>query len=199
MNHNPNKTYKYVLAIDPSGSFDEGKGCTGWVLSTGQGEIMRFGKIDAVEYITAEQYWSEHIDLIEDTFVKYKQDLIVVVEDYILYMDKAIDQSYSKMETCRLIGAIQVYCANNDIPLYFQRAVEIKARWANEVLIKRGLVKGLGMNKGYAIPYKNDYKRINRHILDAYRHMLHFVTFKNNNAKDLQLKKVEVDSYDNYR
>ena len=194
-----NKTYQYVLAIDPSGSFEEGKGCTGWVLATGDGKVLRFGKIDAVEFIAAEHYWSEHIDLIEEIYSKYGEDLIVVLEDYVLYYEKAIVQSYSKMETSKLIGAVQVYCYNTSIPLILQRAVEIKARWSTEVLLKRNLLKGLGVNKSYALPVRDGFKKINRHILDAYRHMLHFVTFKNNNSKDFKLKTVEVDSYDNYR
>ena len=100
-----------------------------------------------VEFIAAEHYWSEHIDLIEEMYSKYGEELVVVLEDYVLYYEKAIVQSYSKMETSKLIGAVQVYCYNTSIPLILQRAVEIKARWSTEVLLKRNLLKGLGVNK----------------------------------------------------
>lgn len=190
------KRYEYILALDPSGSFEEGKGCTGWALTKGTGELMRAGKIDAIEYGCTEEYWLAHSDIIDEMYDKYGKDLLVVCEDFILYPDKAQAQSYSKMETSRLIGIIQMNCYLSSIPLEFQRAVEIKTRWREDILIKEGYMRSRG--KGIFLRRGNEWLKTNKHILDAYRHALHYTTFKNYN-ESRKRKEIKTNGFDNYR
>jgi len=193
-----NRSFNYILALDPSGAFEEGKGCTGWVLTKANGDLMRAGKIDAVEYPCPEEYWNEHVDLIDEMYDKYGKDLLIVAEDYILYPGKADAQSYSKLETSRLIGIIQITCYNSHIPLEFQRAVEIKTRWQNTVLINEGLLK-LGKYRTPFIKKDNDWVKINKHILDAYRHAMHYTRFKNYQTTTKKHTDIKFTNYDNYR
>ena len=194
-----NKRYEFILSLDPSGAFDEGKGCTGWVLTDGFGNLMRYGQIDAVEFATAEEYWAKHVELIEEHNEKYKGKLLVLIEDYVLYPHKFNAQTYSKMETSRLIGILQITCYNLYQPYTFQRAVEIKSRWSNDVLIREGLMKYKGKYKGYLIRKKDAWEHVNRHILDAYRHAQHYTHFKNFNNTTKIVTEVRISGYDNYR
>lgn len=190
------RSYPYILALDPSGSFEEGKGTTGWVLTKGNGDLMRAGKVDAVEYPCAEEYWLAHTDLLDEMYDKYGNDLLVVCEDFVLYPDRAGAQSYSKMETSRLIGIIQMRCYNNKTPLEFQKAAEIKKRWAESVLMRYGYLKK--RDRGYYIRRGDEWLRTNKHILDAYRHAIHYTTFKNYQPKKHK-KEIKTNGYDNYR
>lgn len=198
MNFMP-KHYKYVLALDPSGAYDEGKGITGWVLMTGTGELMRTGDIDSIEYSCAEEYWGAHISLLEEMKDKYDEDIVVVIEDYILYPDKSGAQTYSKMETSRLIGILQMQCYTLYLPYCFQRAVEVKSRWSNQVLTNQNVLKMLGPKKGFSIRTTQGWKKINKHTLDAYRHAMHYITFKNYNKDKTESKEVSTNGFDNYR
>ena len=42
--------FKYILALDPSGNFSEGKGITGWCLMNDKGELIETGVIKATTY-----------------------------------------------------------------------------------------------------------------------------------------------------
>ena len=107
--------YKRILAIDPSGSYAEGKGTTGWVLMNDDEYLATTGTIAATDYSCAEEYWNAHLQLIDFNYQKHGDDMIVVIEDYRLYRDRALNQSNSLMETCRLLGLIQWYCWRNQI------------------------------------------------------------------------------------
>ena len=193
------KHYDYILALDPSGAYEEGKGTTGWVLMSGVGKVMRIGEIDAVEYSCPEEYWGAHIALLDEMKDKYADRILTVIEDFVLYPDKSAAQSYSKLETSRLIGILQMHCYEIYLPYVFQRAVEIKTRWDNDVLARQGLIKMLGPRKGFAIPRRDGWEKINKHMLDAYRHGLHYTTFKNFNKDMNKPKEVVTDGFDNYR
>lgn len=195
-----NKHYGYILALDPSGNFEEGKGCTGWILTDGFGKVLRAGKIDAIEYAYTEEFWAAHVDLLESTIEKYKDHLIVVIEDFVLYPHKAAPQSFSRMETARLLGILQITCYNNYQPYVFQKAIEAKARWDNDILIKQRLMKYGGRGRGFLIPdTKGCWITINKHMLDAYRHALHYATFKNFNKKETEIPVFNTGGTDNYR
>lgn len=169
--------YKYILAIDPSGAYHEGKGTTGWCIlkRNKQPKIIETGAIFASQYNSAPQYWDAHIKLIEYVKQLSKGNFIVVIEDYILYSNKAQSQSNSHMETCRLLGILEHYCAMNQIPYHFQLATFVVNRWSNDVLEFKGLIVKQGI--GYRLPQKTF--KLNRHMLDAIRHGVHFFTFGN--------------------
>ena len=169
--------YMYVLALDPSGNYDEGKGTTGWVFSE-NGKITKTGSLSANYYCSATDYWNAHLNLIssirKDRRINNKS-FIIVIEDYLLYSQKAHEQINSRMETSKLIGIIQHYCANHEIPYHMQLAAEVKKRWANDILLKTGVLERSG--RGLKLTGTATY--INRHQIDALRHCLHFNTFKN--------------------
>ena len=58
------KTYDYILALDPSGAFHEGKGTTGWCLFKNN-KIKYTGILSAKRHCCMESYWESHINLID--------------------------------------------------------------------------------------------------------------------------------------
>lgn len=168
-----------ILAVDPSGNFNEGKGITGWLMLCEETDnIVKFGAIDASTSLSAFEHWDKHIDLIKNLNNDFK-GLIVVIEDYILYENKASSQVNSRFETIKLIGIIEYFCKQNNIPLYFQTAVSVKRRWKNFLLEKKGYVKLQIYKKettSYETVYINGYK-VNNHVVDALRHAVHFKHF----------------------
>ena len=156
-----------ILAIDPSGNFNEGKGTTGWSLFTDNKELLNFGQIKASDYDNVYEYTQEHINLI----TKYTPD-IVVIEDFKLYADKAKNQINSRFETPKLIGTLQFYCYKNNIPTFLQSANEVKTRWNDDILLYYNIIQKHG-NKYYI----NEIL-VSDHIRDSIRHGIHFTTFK---------------------
>lgn len=169
-------SYEFILALDPSGAFKEGNGTTGWcIMNTTDDVISKIGDIKAIKYGQAEAYWHRHLDLIDHFYKKYKQRFCVVMEDYLLYSNKALEQSNSRMETCKVIGIIQHYCWLKNIPYFMQTAAEVKPRWTDSILhYKKYIVR---QGKDFALPATNEH--IHRHSMDAIRHAVHFKTFKN--------------------
>jgi hypothetical protein len=80
------------------------------------------------------------------------------------------------METPKLIGVIQHFCWQKDIPYYMQTAGEVKNRWNNEVLAYKGYIKPRG--RGW-FPASGTADTYTHHSLDAIRHAVHFATFRN--------------------
>lgn len=189
------KEYDYVLAIDPSGAFNEGLGTTGWVLGNKFGRIVDRGFITAKNFHCPEAFWQAHNILVASMADHYQEKLVVVIEDYFIYADKAMAQVNSRMETCRLIGVLQVFCWEAGIPVAFQRAADVKGRWSNEVLVEN---KTIVSHETFYTLCQDD-KRINKHELDAYRHMIHFVTFKLSASSKPKPTKEKLKSFYNYQ
>lgn len=168
---------KIILALDPSGSFYEGKGTTGWCLfDTNQNKILTTGDICATKYPAMEQYWHQHCLLIEDMHKAYGSNLFVVMEDYLLYGDKVHSQINSRMETPKLIGLLQYFCWKEYIPYYMQTASEVKNRWTDAILEHKGYIKL--EKRRYVVNTTGEPQLIHRHCRDAIRHAVHFSTFK---------------------
>lgn len=126
---------RYVLAIDPSGNYNEGKGTTGWCLFDLQNnKIAKFGTISAEDYPCQFQYWDAHVQLL-DSLTGYKPD--VVIEDYLLYSNRAEAQTNSRLETPQLIGIIKYETYKRGLFIYIQTAMEVKTRWSNVLLTKK--------------------------------------------------------------
>jgi hypothetical protein len=175
------KNYAYVLAIDPSGSYYEGKGITGWCIYNCLDQAVTISDIiTARSHASMAQYWDAHIQLIERFNNKYKGRMIVVIEDYILYADKANDQINSHMETSKLIGVLQHHCFMKDIPYMMQLASEVKARWRDNILHHYGYIAVHG--RFYVLP-SSEKTRLIEHQRDAIRHAVHFANFKNGRPK----------------
>lgn len=167
------------MALDPSGAFAEGKGTTGWCFmsTTPVPVLIESGIVSAKYYSSAEEYWDAHIQLIKrllNTYITGTINMIVIIEDFLLYADKAKSQTHSHFETVRLIGVLQHWLWSFKIPYRLQTASEVKCRWTDDILIHKGyLVRN---NKRLTFPGGSP---VISHTVDAIRHAIHFDTFKN--------------------
>jgi hypothetical protein len=159
-----------VLAIDPSGSYYEGKGTTGWALFEATTRtLLDYGSIRASDYRTVNEYYQAVSKLI-------KPGMKVVIEEFLLYASKAKQQINSKMETSKLIGYLQMYCFSHNIHYTMQLAGEVVRRWADNILVHKNVIKqanGKLRNMYYALG-----RLTNDHERDAMRHVMHYITFK---------------------
>lgn len=163
----------FILGVDPSGSFKEGWGTTGLCLFDSTSDIiLQNDSICAKNFSSDLSYWKAHLDIIDLCAKEYK-GLVLSVEDYILYENKALTQINSKMETCQLIGIIKMHCYLHRIPVYFRNAVVVKQRWANSILERKGYIYKKGKTW-----YNNQGKKLSNHDLDAIRHAVHYAHFK---------------------
>jgi hypothetical protein len=160
---------KTILAIDPSGNFSEGKGKTGFVLfmqGGKDGNTFKFGTIKAENYETRVDYWYDVAILIA-----VEKPHTLIVEDYRLYNTPATSasvQSFSQMETPRLLGIIEQTAVMNKIPIVFQMANTTKP-YSDDKLQKLNIItkeKNRWWFRGQAI---NDHER------SALRHLLRYL------------------------
>lgn len=165
---------RFILALDPSGAFHEGKGTTGWCIMSDKCVVIEKNHISAELYQSDYAYWKAHMDLIEEKFHQFPQ-LEVVMEDYLLYASKASEQINSRFETIQLIGIIRYLCLEANIPVHIQTASQVKTRWANDILEHKGVISKCG--KSYRIVSTGQI--LNRHEIDSIRHAMHFTTFYN--------------------
>lgn len=164
---------QYILAMDPSGNYVEGKGITGWVLlDSVSGKIIKFGTISAENYKGSFEFWDAHINLL-DGLAGFQP--AIVIEDYRLYHNRAVNQINSLMETPRLIGVISYECYKRGYWTTFQTAVQVKTRWSDEILVRKGFLTTNGH-----VFYLNNVL-IPDHVKDAVRHAVHYATFRKDN------------------
>jgi hypothetical protein len=161
----------YIIGVDPSGSYNEGKGTTGIVVLHPSGQLTEHFTVNAVDYPTQIGYWAAVLDALETTsalLIDAGHFVVWSVEDYVLYATSAKAQINSEMETSKLIGAITMLAYNLAIPLYIRNASQVVNRWNNEVLMYKEVI----FKEGNRYVDK-DKEPINRHCLDALRHALH--------------------------
>ena len=169
------KTFKNVLALDPSGNWLEGKGTTGICLYNTTNNEKTVNQLSAKDYTSSEAYWFAHLVFLDKTILtKNKKDWIVVIEDYLLYASRAKNQIQSRMETPKLIGIIQLWCYTHDVMYYLEPASVVKTRWTNDILLHKDIIQ-TGSNKGFTV----NGAPLSRHCLDAIRHAVHYSTFIN--------------------
>lgn len=173
--------YKHILALDPSGNFDEGKGTTGWVLMNYKEKLLASGSIAAKDFQRKEDYYNAILGLIDKNHVRYNDNgFIVVIEDFVLYRDKASAQTNSKMETCRLLGIIQYHCWLYKINYSMQLATAVKHRWSDELLLRERI---LYEDRDGLHHTETKYWMNTPHVRDAFRHALHFCLCRNDKVK----------------
>lgn len=161
---------RYILAIDPSGNFKEGKGITGWVLfDTETNKVIKFGYISASMSRNQYEHWDKHITLI-DSLSGFKPD--VVCEDYLLYNNRAQNQINSRLETPQLLGIIKYECYKRGIKVAVQTAQLVKVRWSDEILSRKGFLNRKGRSYCIGSIVVAD------HVKDALRHAIHYATFR---------------------
>lgn len=121
----------WLLAIDPGES-------TGWATYSATGEFINAGICRSRE---------EVYTMLKEVGPVAK----VVIEDYRLYSHKAVQQSGSRLETVRVIGAIESWAAIN----------------GSEVILQAASIKKIA-EKWSGIKPKGDHK--NLHHIDAMLH-----------------------------
>lgn len=171
--------YRHILAIDPSGNFKEGYGTTGWVLIDSKCKLIDRGYIKASEYKCAEEYWNAHLNLIKAYNKRFKS-LIVVIEEYRLYKERALNQTNSLMETPRVIGLMQWLCWTLNQPYTTQLASAVKQRWSDGILYQE---KYLKKRKNMIYHVNSGLSMKSDHVRDAFRHALHYAITRNEPRK----------------
>lgn len=162
----------FVIGVDPSGSFKEGKGTTGIVILDPDGNLIEHTIVDAKDWESQTEYWNAILEYLKAR-VKQLKEVVLSVEDYVLYASSAKAQINSEMETSKLIGAITMLAYYLGIPLYTRSASQVMNRWTNDILEFKGYIKKKGRTytdvKG---------EQINHHCLDALRHAVHCYNFE---------------------
>lgn len=169
-------SFTHILALDPSGNFDEGKGTTGYcIFDITRDKIIEVGCYSAKSFHSLESYWDAQIKFIKQMRDRYGPKFGLVIEDYLLYSSKVESQINSRMETPKFIGAVQYYCYKQRIFYTLQKASEVKTRWTDDILHHKKYIEKHG--KLYYTPGTN--QTVNGHSRDAIRHAVHYATFKN--------------------
>lgn len=165
-----------VVGIDPSGNFNEGKGTTGLcVLAGSSTKILQTADIKASDYPTRVAYWRAHKIYLEEIIDRYHpKEVIVSIEDFVLYAHKSGAQANSSIETLRLLGYLEMVCADLGLSYNTRIASAVKKRWSNEILEHKGIIEA----KGPVWVTKHSKLRLNRHILDSVRHAVHYDVFE---------------------
>lgn len=128
--------------------------------------ILDFGAVYARDFACKEDYWQAIINLIETINPDY-----LVIEDFLLYANRAESMINSRFETVKLIGVLEMYFKDK-IKIHLQPANQVKKRWNDDLLEHKGIITRSGkLCKIYN-------KVTSDHIRDALRHCLHFVNFK---------------------
>lgn len=155
-----------IIAIDPSGSFNEGKGKTGIAFNRSECDKVTFASIEAKNYRSRHQYWKSIIDVILDMHPD-----VVIIETFVIRSNGFL---IGKMpETPMLIGALVWALENNGINYVFQSPSQAKTRFKDAYLgkyIENYEIKDTARGKLYFL----NGKLTNDHIRDAIKHLLYY-------------------------
>lgn len=170
---------RYVIGVDPSGNFYEGKGTTGIaVYDIKEDKILHVAYVSAKTATSQVDYWATVIDTLELLLNEYNpKRSVLAVEDYLLYANTAKAQINSTFETPQLIGIIKFYF-EGVCPVLFRNANTAKTRWTDDILIRK---KYLLVDKklGYYIINKHGVMvQVIEHSRDAIRHALYCGKFE---------------------
>lgn len=164
---------KYIV-IDPSGSYNEGKGHTGMTLIKNENwttlEVKSFA---AKDYPNRTAYWTAVIKTITEE--AKKGHIEVIIESFMI---RSTGFLMGKMpETIQFIGAIAYICELRGIKYTTQAPTTAKSRFKDELLgmyIPNYEIKFDGRKNNY---YLNG-KIINDHIRDSLKHLLFYFKYR---------------------
>ena len=180
-----------LMSIDPSGSFKHGSGVTGICLvDKEKEEILLVGNIKAKNFGSREDYFEEHMKMIEN----YKID-VLVIENFILYKSTANSLLNQELETSELIGAICAFAERKKILVIRQNAQLIKtALKKSNVLLaivnKKKVQLELRTSKKDRQQWFINNVRVSRHILDSIRHAFYYLNKIEKEKKEKEEKYV---------
>ena len=152
------------IFIDPSGSFNEGKGHTGVaVMQDMDWSTLKVYSVDSNKYHSRLDYWSCIID-----FICRHRDAIIVIESFVIRNNGIL---MGKMpETIRLIGAMEYEMDTMKMKYIFQSPSQAKSRFKDEDLCR--YIPGFERRDNGRY-YMNN-KITNDHVRDALKHLLYF-------------------------
>lgn len=163
---------RYVV-VDPSGSFNEGKGHTGIaVMHDEMWNEIGVRDFNAKNYEKRYDYWKDIIEYVTLGKTVYEFETTVIIESFIIRTDGILMGQMP--ETIQLIGALVYELEKWKIPYIFQTPAQAKTRFKDELLPK--YIPGLERDE--ANRYKLNGKRINDHQRDALKHLLFYKKYK---------------------
>lgn len=184
---------RFVVGIDPSGNYKEGNGTTGIaVFDKEANKVIALREVCNHDYTSWEAAFSNTENKIWDLLEFHMPEesnrfnTAFVIEDYLLYGSKANSQINSYLETPRLIGYLGVSLWEYGMPVAYQKAVDVKKRWSDEILEHHKYIVRTGNNKTYehchgtspfSVELDGEMVQLKSHHLDAIRHAVHYAHF----------------------
>lgn len=158
------------IAVDPSGSFTEGKGHTGIsTIKDWDWDTLEIKSISAKDFGDRYTYWKTIIGYIIDRAV-FVDNSIVVIESYVVRNNGF---SIGKMpETSLFIGALIWELERWNVKYVFQSPSQAKTRFKDDLICR--YIPNFEKRGNYY--YLNDVKT-NDHIRDSLKHLLYFMKY----------------------
>ena len=160
---------KYIF-VDPSGSFNEGKGHTGIASITDNNwDTLKYKSIAAKDYSNRHAYWWAIMEAIAE--IGEPNEITVVIESFTIRTQGFL---MGKMpETIQFIGALEFILEECDVPYSLQTPTQAKSRFKDDDL-PRYIP---GFEKRPNGRYYLNGKQVNDHIRDALKHLLYFMKY----------------------
>ena len=159
------------IAVDPSGSFNEGKGHTGIsIVDDWDWNTLTTLSLSAKSYTNRHTYWKTIIDIVTRTC----KDVVVIIESFVVRSNGFL---VGKMpETSLLIGALVYELERLGIPYIFQSPSQAKTRFKDEYLGKYIPNYEMKIKSDKAYYYINGIMT-NDHERDSLKHLLYFMKY----------------------
>lgn len=159
------------IAVDPSGSFNEGKGHTGIsIVEDWNWDTLRTVSYNAKSYTNRHTYWKTIIDA---ATTKCK-DVVVIIESFVVRSNGFL---VGKMpETSLLIGALVWELERLGIPYVFQSPSQAKVRFKDDLLPRYIPQIEMKIKSDKAYYYLNGVIT-NDHERDSLKHLLYFMKY----------------------
>jgi len=160
---------KYIF-VDPSGSFNEGKGHTGIAsITDGDWSTLETVSLSANKYTSRHMYW----DAILGAVLGMRKTIndVAIIESFMIRTQGFL---MGKMpETIQLIGMLSWEFENYGIKFILQTPTQAKSRFKDDDL-PRYIP---GFEKRPNGRYYLNGKQVNDHIRDALKHLLYFMKY----------------------
>lgn len=159
------------IFIDPSGSFNEGKGHTGIaIISNNNWETLEYQSIAAKDYKSRHTYWEAIMNVIDD-YIFDAANVKIIIESFMIRTQGFL---MGKMpETIQFIGALIFWLESQGIDYILQTPTQAKSRFKDDDLSKYIPNFEKRINGRY---YLNGHQ-VNDHIRDALKHLLYFMKY----------------------
>ena len=173
---------RYVIGVDPSGNFNEGKGHTGIAIyDTVEDRIVDIDMTYAGDYDTWLAFfaatWQKILWYLEHfSNVDGYDNPVMSIENYVLYGHKMHEQTNSELETARAVGYLIMKAFEAGYHVYMRRAVDVKSRWSEDVLVRLGYIQERSGK------YYFNGKSTATHHRDAMKHAIHCGRFECNKS-----------------